>query len=382
MSTSYIPDHVKVRLWGLAAGRCQYDGCNRPLWLDDVTQAQFNTAYIAHIVADQPNGPRGDPTRSALLRSSITNLMILCDPHHRLVDVADIEGHPESRLLAMKERHERRIARVGAVAQDRHSEVVLYGANIGDNVHLPHFGEAASAMLPEWYPARDRPTMLSLVNAWHSDHDPGFWKTESEHLRRGFDAELKPRLREPGGSHLSVFGLAPQPLLMLLGSLIGDLVVAEVYQLHREPPTWEWSSSAAGIQPLRVEEPQDTSGSPALVLALSATITDDRVQAVLGDKASIWRVTIDNPHNDCLKVRQQLTEFRELLRPLMDRIKAVHGHGQVLHVFPAAPVACCVEFGRILMPKADLPVRIYDENRKHDGFRLALELNATHQEAP
>ena len=32
-------------------------------------------------------------------------------------------------------------------------------------------------------------------------------------------------------------------------------------------------------------------------------------------------------------------------------------------------------FGRVIMPKADLPIRIYDQNRQLGGFSIALEIN-------
>jgi hypothetical protein len=103
MSVSYIPESVKIRLWWKAAGRCQYEGCNEPLWLDTLTLAEFNSAYIAHIIADKPAGPRGDPELSEKLKSDITNLMLLCDTHHRLVDIADVAGHPVDRPRACLE---------------------------------------------------------------------------------------------------------------------------------------------------------------------------------------------------------------------------------------------------------------------------------------
>src|SRR5580700_1073415 len=109
MSISYIPETVKIRLWGKAGGRCQYDGCNRPLWLDTLTKVEFNTSYIAHIVADEPSGPRGDALLSKQLKSDLSNLMLLCDEHHRLVDKADVSAHPVDRLIEMKELHEKRI---------------------------------------------------------------------------------------------------------------------------------------------------------------------------------------------------------------------------------------------------------------------------------
>jgi len=159
----------------------------------------------------------------------------------------------------------------------------------------------------------------------------------------------------------------------LLGSLLSDLPAAEVYQLHREPSGWLWRDHPGGFDYV-VQEPDTISGPPALVLSLSATVSDERVTAVLRD-ATIWRLTVPEPNNDFLRSRLQLRQFRETVRPLMDRIKARHGEAATLHVFPAAPVAVAVELGRILMPKADLPLRIYDQNRTLGGFAHALDLN-------
>ncbi len=49
-----VPHKLQLRLWGKAAGRCQYAGCNKPLWLDSLTKVEFNIAYAAHIIADKP----------------------------------------------------------------------------------------------------------------------------------------------------------------------------------------------------------------------------------------------------------------------------------------------------------------------------------------
>ncbi|WP_376786667.1 MULTISPECIES: SAVED domain-containing protein [Sphingobacterium] len=46
----------------------------------------------------------------------------------------------------------------------------------------------------------------------------------------------------------------------------------------------------------------------------------------------------------------------------------------VLHLFPAMPVALAVEFGRVWMPKADMTVKIYDQNSNLGGFIEALGL--------
>jgi hypothetical protein len=60
---------------------------------------------------------------------------------------------------------------------------------------------------------------------------------------------------------------------------------------------------------------------------------------------------------------EDLTEFRRLMRGLYDEIKAAHGRDAVINVFPAVPVSAEVKVGRTLMPKADLPLVIYDETQ-------------------
>ena len=80
------------------------------------------------------------------------------------------------------------------------------------------------------------------------------------------------------------------------------------------------------------------------------------------------------PGNDFLKGRGQARLFRERVRYLLDQIKAVHGQNAILSVFPVMPVALAVDFGRVIMPKADLKMEIYDENRRLGGFEPALSL--------
>ena len=162
---------------------------------------------------------------------------------------------------------------------------------------------------------------------------------------------------------------------MLLGFLLSDIPAAEVYQLHREPPDWNWQEQGAASDiEIDLVEPASRARAVALVLSLSATIHERRVTSVLGDDVAIWRMSLREPHNDFLRSRRDLERFRRRARRMLDRIKARHPAARVLHVFPAVPVAVAVEFGRIVMPKADLALRIYDEQRTLGGFIHALDI--------
>lgn len=373
MSSTTINSKNKNMLWAISAGRCQYEGCNKLLYRDILTKRAYNTAYIAHIVADEPGGPRGDSTRSGLLSNDISNLMLLCDVHHRMIDIEDVTGHPESRLLKMKKRHEDRIALQTSIAPDKCSEIILYGANIGHNASPLSYRTTCEVLAPDFYPDKDGAVEIGLVNSAITDDHEAYWLAEEENLCRHIEQQIKTPIRNGETKHYSVFAIAPQPLLIKLGTLLNDLHQVRVYQKHREPDTWKWQNDTESVS-FSLVPPDDFRGVPALIVGLSATINKDRITSVLGDNVSVWHLSIDFPENDFLKTEGILSNFRNVVRGAFDAIKSQHGCIE-LHVFPAMPVSAAVEFGRVWMPKADMPMVIYDQNKIKGGFHKTITIN-------
>lgn len=373
MSVTDVPPRIRYCLWGKAAGRCQYRGCNQALYRDDLTKAEFNTSYIAHIIADKPDGPRGDKVLSEKLKADIENLMLLCDVHHRLVDIADVDGHPVKLLTQMKAEHEGRIEALADIQDEMQSHILLYGAKVGDNDSPLTVGKAKRAMVPNWYPAANQPFAIGMTSSY-SDAEERFWEIELENLRRQFDRFVKPAISSGQVEHLSVFGFAPIPLLIALGRELSDIPAAEVYQLHREPATWSWQTGKLGFSYQVSPSQKPEMKTVALILGLSAEVVPERIHAVLGREVAIWSIHHDEPHNDFLKARSQLQEFRRVMRKTFGQIKTTHGEDATLHVFPAVPLSAAVEIGRVWQPKADLPFIVYDQNRNAGGFVPAITI--------
>lgn len=374
MSVTSISTKNKNLLWAISAGRCQYEGCNKVLHTDILTKKKYNSAYIAHIVADVPDGPRGDALRSKTMADNIENLMLLCDDCHRRIDINDVTGHSESRLLAMKRQHEERINRITAIAPSMNSEIILYGANIGINNSPLSYQAACEAMLYDYYPANIYPIELGLKNTPFTDDTDAYWLAEETNLLLQFNKKIKPRLMLGNADHYSVFAIAPQPLLIKLGVLLNDLNNVRVYQKHREPSTWKWQKTSPNIQYI-TREPEDKTKIPVLVFSLSATITPDRIKKIFGDNVSLWEVTVSGtPNNDFLTTESLLSDFRRTVRHVFDKIKSHHGYTE-LNIFPAMPVSASVELGRVWMPKVDMPMVIYDANKEKKDFYKTITIN-------
>lgn len=377
-----VSDRNRMVLWARAGGRCQYEGCNRSLIGDLISgHDTLNAAYVAHIVAEKPGGPRGDPIRSPLLADDIGNLMLMCDTHHRLIDREAVDTHPEPVLLAMKEAHERRVGLVTGIAAEKATHVVLFGSRIGAHDYPVSFELAKAAMLPERYPAEPRAIELNMANVAYDDSEPAYWALQAENLTRQFGPKVRDRFATGEIGHVSVFALAPQPLLMLLGHLFSDIAGVSVHQLHREPPGWRWRDARAPVQYTVTEAAAAPANVVALKLSLSATITDARISAVLGD-APIWSIAADAANNDIMHRSDDLAEFRRVLRRVFNDIKSRHGENAVIHIFPAVPISAAIEVGRVWMPKADLPLVLYDQNRTAGGFVARLNIPQTPAKAP
>lgn len=372
--TRYVRRDVERELWARAAGRCQFRGCNRILYKSPLTQETVNLSEKAHIYSFSKDGPRGwGPlilNKPAL--NELKNLLLLCFDCHKKIDKEKNGGRYTAELLQQwKHEHERRIARVTGVDHSKQSHVVLYGANIGNEGSAIRAQLADSALFPDWYPADEHPICLEMT--WEGkDHNPSYWEIEVKNLEEGFERKVRPFME--GGNHFSIFGLAPMPLLVRLGALFTDKTPSQVYQLQREPKqTWQWDAVPKDAE-YRMLPPKSFEGIPALVLSLSAKIAHQRITDVLGPNVSIWELTIDEPNNDFLKTREQLSKFRSTVRKVLVEISSKHGNGTSLSIFPAMPVSAAIDLGRVRMPKADMPWCIYDHNNKSGAFVEAVSI--------
>lgn len=374
--TRDIRSAVQNLLWGRAAGRCQFENCNRILSRVPATQATRNIAEKAHIYAFSRGGPRADGAWPAKLLNNVENLLLVCHDCHVNIDKGDgPERYTAAVLMEMKRRHEQRIEIATGIAPNLSSHVLTYGTFVGAHQALPTFDDAAAALFPARVPAAATIIELGRRSGSQRDHDDAFWLEQRRELAYEFERQVRAPLARGDITHLSIFALAPQPLLIQLGILLGDITPADTFQRHREPPGWAWPPEGTPV-PFEVSGPARGDGTPALVLAVSATVTSDRIARVLGDDAAVWTITVANPHNDLVKAREVLSAFRTEVRTVLDRMKAQHGHTTPIHVFPALPVSLAIELGRARMPKADAPWVVYDEQQSRGGFVPAFTLNA------
>ncbi|MCD4689799.1 MAG: SAVED domain-containing protein, partial [Desulfuromonadaceae bacterium] len=49
-----------------------------------------------------------------------------------------------------------------------------------------------------------------------------------------------------------------------------------------------------------------------------------------------------------------------------------HGARAEIHLFPAIPASVAVKLGKLLLPKVDPPIHVYEYHQQQGGFNYAL----------
>jgi hypothetical protein len=368
--TRHINKADENELWGRAAGRCEFAGCNRILYRSPMTQEQVNIAEKAHIYSFSEHGARGHGifAKDKERLNHIDNLMLLCHDCHKLID-SDIEGIRFSAELLRKWKHdhEQRVEEATGIVENKRTHILFFGANTGKVPSKIISHDVMEAVFPDWLPDSPQPTDLSM--SWNGeDHTVIFWQAQLEDLKRIFAKLVGPKLSDPSIKHFSIFALAPIPLLFAFGTMLTDKPTCRTYQLHREPaPSWKWKEDDSDLG-FNIITPTECSGIPVLAISLSDSIDPARIARSFDRPIAVWEITVTSPNNDLIQSELQLCEFRKILRTCIVKIGEAHGKDLPIHILPAMPVSCAIDLGRARMPKADGPWHVYDFNPIHDRF--------------
>lgn len=243
--------------------------------------------------------------------------------------------------------------------------VVTYSAMIAADSPQIDYGRACEALPKEVEPLQHP---FEIKNDNQEQGEAEFWERESEFLVKKV-RELFTSMSVTKKMHLSLFALAPMPLLVKLGSLLNEKYHVEVYQKHRNPDNWNRLDEEG--QEYIINRPDNTDKKAVLVFSLSASIRD-RINYYYGGNASIWEVTVANPNMDMLRSKRQQDDFKKIARDLLTEISN-STHNKIIAVHMAMPVACAVELGRVWMPKGHKPLELYDYRHGMENKTITIK---------
>lgn len=354
-----VPSHKTISiLIARAGGRCQFENCNKNVFLDEVTLDDTNDSNVAHIIASSPDGPRGSKTQSFEMSDKIENLMLMCLDHHHLIDEKGQEHiYTVERLRAMKASQEERVQKLmDNLNADVTTMLHLTSPIKGKQSDSFSAREAAKAFLPRMRAESEYAIPIEVPGL--GDYKSAeYWQRAEYWLDNDYQYNVGAKLSNHPITHFSVFPIAPIPLIMKLGFLMGDKVRANVYQKSKHPDTWEWQTTEL-TNAFKIDEMTFESGEGvAIVVSVTAEI---EMEAVRNTNAfrKVYILRADRQGDESIKSEKDLSAFWHKYKELCERLKAE----ETVSVFPAIPVSAAFEMGRRYMVGVYPKMVIYDRD--------------------
>lgn len=371
--TRNLGERRRLEICVRAGGRCEFDGCNRNLFQAPVTMRDGVFGQIAHIIAFSDRGPRGSESSSSPTIHALENLMLLCHDHHKEIDDNPLDYSVET-LRRHKEAHETRVRLVLDLGPAQATFVAVVCAPVARRAVAVTRDQVIAATAPRW-PRNKEFARIDL--GCMDDRSPSFIKAACDSL----DLRLS-ELQRPGSEllaigHLSLFALAPIPLLVHLGATLTDKVQVELYQRHRDTEDWTWKLDGAPAEYTFRRVSQGQGAGVALVLPLSGPIQLSDLPPPVVAQSTVYEIGLGatTPDTGFLRTRRDLERFVSLYQQALGEIRAAHGQVTTIDLFPAVPAPVAVACGRGLLPKVSPALRVFDYEKGRGGFNPVVEVN-------
>lgn len=351
---SKITIQTERQLYARSAGRCEFAGCNRFLLEHHVKLTPANFAKKAHVVAYKRGGPRGDHTEDRANINDLSNLMLLCQACHDLID-GDPQAYSVDTLRAFKKAHEDRVHDFTALQPESTTRLLrVTGMVRSQSTVIPDDAVVSALGAKPFDPRIAGFVDLNLLD----DDGPGYWTTAEHQLALKVNGFLDSASVQTSFQTISVFAIARIPLLVKLGSLLSSKVPAKVFNRHVDTEDWAWKQGSPSNFSYRWLN-KARSSDVVILVSLSGDIQRERLPSELHSIGSVIEMSVEGGSSrTCLSTEKSVEKFRDCYLSALSEIRRLGPRN--IHLVPAIPTAGAVYLGRDILPKFDPPIKIYD----------------------
>lgn len=369
------------KVWVRAGGRCAM--CGTYLLDGDIGSTQPVIGEAAHNKGKRRGEPRSDGGRSKSARHEFLvpgedpddpdNVVLLCRPHHVQVDAEANSGTIDVEVLrGIKVSHEQRIRRAtGFAMSDRTAVIRVLGDLYGETVQCSRLEATGATMrcgqrIPEFALAVDHAAIECDLRGLPGEPEgaAAYFEIACQAIDALVDGKLRDGIVRDQIGHVSVFAFARLPLLVYLGSRLGDAVSSDIYQRSRLTESWEWldPDREAGFT---VKAPPPSTDSDAVVLVnASGSIQHDELPDALQELPVYELRTDESTVADANVIRSaaDMKRFQTAFYELIGRLEDGH-KGAKLHLVAAVPLSAAVSIGRSINLQVFDTVEVYHRHR-------------------
>lgn len=372
-----------VSVWAKSAGRCCM--CGEPQLNSALGEVTVTIGEVAHQVGATAGSksPRGKADVPLNVRGAEENLMLLCHGCHRKVDSSSGESvYTVDVLRGIKAQHEAMVAAVTDFRTENRTLVISTRSTVRDRPVRASPSEIAYALVESRRAPYVRGNLAYRVEIDLTDsvREEWGWKRGMKRIDEAMDLVGRD-IADGSVDHLSVFALAPIPLLAYFGHKLSDKGTVAIFRRTRRQTdrAWCWDGHSGDPAPtFDIEVPNQAGGFEELVvlLGLTAPVRLSRLPLQLAH-VPVAQIGPNNmsPNPDILETRESVDAFAASWREFLAQLEDVFPNVRRLHVVAAVPAPAAVALGRFHRSGID-PTLIMYERHDDSSYSAVLEIPA------
>jgi hypothetical protein len=178
--------------------------------------------------------------------------------------------------------------------------------------------------------------------------------------------------------HISVFAIAPVPLLVYLGWCLDDKTPTRLFQKHRDQFVgWAWADQSEPIE-FEVLSPERGLDNSAEDVVFVCAITSEVNPSALPDEiAEAPRIEVRplnaSPDPTLMSHEQSLAKFAAQWRAALAAAESQYPNAKRWHLVASVPITVAIESGRAVMRDVHPPMTVYE--RGAESYQGVLVVN-------
>ena len=344
--------YLKRKVMDDSHGRCMFRGCGQRLDVDGLTGYEGNYGYLAHNIASSTKGPRGTLYLSHLLSNEASNILLLCDIHHRLVDRIASSYYPITVLTRMREEHVYLCNKLLDALNYTPVDIffIPWGVN-SQHVEKPNSVAISNSLSVFEHRASDHIISVNSGASESMDTDNSFEENASKYIEKCVN-KIHDRTE---GSSAAVFVLGPTFALIGFGAKFGNKSKLMPMLRYRDASSWMWP----GVQPREdafiIDEPEIDSGQSEVIVSVKLTADAAMIDATIEhlnqqvqDKLPVINIYPPKTYgygNGAIAHPLEGEKLANRLKEIFTNLNQKHGIKKI-HLLVCASNAACVYIGQ------------------------------------
>ena len=240
----------------------------------------------------------------------------------------------------MKEQHREKVAELRKSLQLPAASLICFVSQINDKNECRIDPLKARKSIYPFYTYDGLPQTLNVkVDSEVIFGSSQYWEKAKEKTYKEFQ-NLRPYLEER--KNLAVFALAPIPLLVYFGSLLGDKYPIKVFPVERAEYGWQSNCDLLDFKVEEVEGNDPNSPNALLVVNVTGKVDSDQIEKKV---SKVVVLTASRLGKDVLMNIKSLDNFDRKYTEALEKLKNFN----LIYVAAATPSHVSVEMGRRLL---------------------------------